>query len=108
MSTLIIKNNLISGGQGKLQKDAVVSSGTLFCLDFSNAGCVLNSDLATVSDLAVYAKNDLGIPNVVGFSLTDRGVKPALTALKGYPVVNLGSYSATAFDSGINIQGIDQ
>ncbi len=108
MSTLIIKNNLISGGVGKLQKDALVSSGTLFCLDFSNMGCIQNGDLETVSDLAVYAKNDLEIPNSIDFALTDRGVKPALTSLKGFPIVNLGSYATTAFDSGINIDGIDK
>lgn len=107
METLVIKNNLLSGGTQKLYRDVIVENGTLFCFDFSNAGCVRNDDLATVRDLAMEAKQELGIADNVSFDVTDRGVVPALNGKKGYPIVDLGSYSANAYDSGLNIFGID-
>ena len=108
METLVIKNNLLSGGTQKLYRDVIVEKGTLFCFDFSNAGCVSNDDLTTVRDLALESKQELGIPNNVSFNVTDRGSVPALNEKKGYPLVDLGSYSSTAYDSGLNVFGIDE
>ncbi len=108
METLVIKNNLLTGGSGKLYRDVIVDVGTIFCLDFSNKGCLTNDNLATVRDLAKEAKDDLLIPNNVLFKVTDRGTVPALTAKKGYPIVDLGSYSATANDSGLQTKGVDE
>lgn len=108
METLVIKNNLLSGGTQKLYRDAIVVKGSLFCFDFSNSGCVRNGDLTTVRDLASESKQELGITDNVSFNVTDRGVVPALNTNKGYPIVDLGSYSATAYDSGLNIFGIDE
>lgn len=108
METLVIKNNLLSGGTQKLYRDVIVEKGTLFCLDFSNAGCLRNDDLTTVRDLALESKQELGITDNVSFDVTDRGVVPALNANKGYPIVNLGSYNVNSYDSGLNIFGIDE
>lgn len=108
METLVIKNNLLSGGAQKLYRDVIVEKGTLFCLDFSNAGCVRGGDLTTIRDLALESKQELGIVNDVSFNVTERGVVPELTVKKGYPLVDLGSYSSNAYDSGINIFGIDE
>lgn len=107
METLVIKNNLLSGGTEKLYRDVIVSNGTLFCLDFSNSGCVPSGGLESVRDLALESKQDLGIPNDVSFLVTDRGEVPSLTSLGGYPLVDLGSYSANDVDSGLNIGGVD-
>lgn len=108
METLVIKNNLLTGGNGKLFRDVMVDIGTLLCMDFSNKGCLVSEDLTTVRDLAKEAKDDLLIPNNVLFKVTDRGSVPALSSKKGYPIVNLGSYSSTANDSGLQIKGIDE
>lgn len=108
METLVIKNNLLTGGSGKLYRDVIVNAGTLLCLDFSNKGCLTNDNLSTVRDLAKEAKDDLSIPNNVQFKVTDRGTVPPLTTKKGYPIVDLGSYSATANDSGLQVKGIDE
>lgn len=105
--TLVIKNNLVSGGLGKLYRDVMVSNGTLTLVDFSNKGCLKDENLTTVRDLALEAKNDLNIPNNISFNVTDRGIVPNLNDKKGYPIVNLGSYSSTANDSGLKIIGID-
>lgn len=107
METLVIKNNLLSGGSEKLYRDAIVSKGSLFCFDFSNKGCVSNGDLTTVRDLALESKNDLGIIDDVSFDVTDRGVVPDLTNNMGYPIVNLGSYNNSSYDSGLNIHNVD-
>lgn len=108
METLVIKNNLLSGGTQKLYRDVIVEKGTLFCFDFSNGGCVSNDDLTTVRDLALESKQELGIVNDVSFNVTDRGTVPDLTDKKGYPMVDLGSYSANSYDSGLNVYGIDE
>lgn len=108
METLVIKNNLLSGGTQKLYRDAIVVKGSLFCFDFSNSGCVRNGDLTTVRDLASESKQEIGISDIVSFDITDRGTVPSLNGKKGYPIVDLGSYSATAYDSGLNIFGIDE
>lgn len=107
METLVIKNNLLSGGTQKLYRDAIVVKGSLFCFDFSNAGCVRNDDLTTVRDLASESKQEIGISDIVSFDVTDRGTVPSLNGKKGYPIVDLGSYSANAYDSGLNVFGID-
>lgn len=107
METLVIKNNLLSGGTEKLYRDAVVTNGSLFCFDFSNKGCVLNDDLSTVRDLALESKNDLGIPNLVSFSTANDVPVPDLTELKGFPLVNLGSTNTNNVDTGLNIFGVD-
>lgn len=66
-------------GASKLYRDAVVNSGTLFAVDFSNKGTLKNYDVtsgAPVLDLAREAASDLGFINsasVIGdedFSLT--------------------------------------
>lgn len=105
--TLVLKNNTVTGGVEKLYRDALVSNGTLTLVDFSNLGTLDNYYLPTVRDLAFESKLDLNLNNKIEFKVHDRSVVPSLNFKKGFKTVNLGSYSETSYDSGLNIYNID-
>ena len=91
---LVIKSLGTTAPQGakKLYRDALVEEGSLFLVDFSNKGTLINFDItngAPVFDLSREASNELGV-NTQGSVIT--GDDLTLTEGKGfYPERNLPS-----------------
>ena len=89
-----------------LYKDVRVNKGTIFGLDFSNRGMLLNYDLSKgITDLAEDAPAHEGITTYPEFGLGNNGIIPELTEKRGLPLIYAGNQPAE-YTSGIRLQGV--
>lgn len=110
MSNLLIRNvnETAMPGAPVIYPDAIVNDGTLFALEFSNRGMLVDYDLSKgVSDLAENTPVRDDIQTFPQLGLNPAAVIPALTDKKGFPMTFLGGGS-NMYNSGIMIQGVGQ
>lgn len=95
-----------------LYKDLRVNDGTLFCIDFSNRGMLVDFDLSKgIYDLAdgVPLKDEENI--VMDASIrtsSSTAIFPTLTPRRGMPMTFLGNVDFGSYNSGILIKGVGQ
>lgn len=110
MSNLVIKNNNQSAEPNaeKLYLDAMVNKGTIFALDFSNTGMLIDYDLSKgITDLSEGAEAHDNVTTFPQLGLNPAAVIPELTDKKGFPMAFLGGGS-DMYSTGIMIQGAGQ
>lgn len=103
---LVIKNQHEESENGeRIYRDALVSEGTLMLVDFSNGGTTFNKDLTKgVYDLARDAAELIGLYTSPEF--LSKTTLPTLSDKDGLPLVDLGAFGTSDFDTGLNFHGI--
>lgn len=108
---LVFKNLNQAGDPSKpfLFKDRRVNEGTLFCIDFSNEGALVQSDLSKgITDLAddvpLRGANEITTFPQIAHSLN--ATIPELTDKKGMPMTFLGTIDNGMYNTGIRIKGV--